>query len=426
MSLSDLDRHKVDHLFLLVGENPLPNYVAAQLLLKGQKIAYLVFSTHTDKVAERLKEALKKLHIQVKDVPLRNSESNGCLIARSLQDVASKISSKETIGLHYTGGTKVMAAHAYRALLNLNQNRSLAVFSYLDSRTLQLCIDDLENQQTRIFPAVLENPPSLETILGLHNLKWKAGKEPQKQPRAKEAAIAFAKFHTKADYGKAWRDWCRNTLYALKQSNSGNSRWQAENNLEAQHKLKIDKLPSSIVQVLRHYLEASVTELDLNLIKQKYSFPTLELVCQWLDGVWLEECVLSQIQGIDSQFVLSQPVMSIHIQDPKRSRQTDQFEFDVAFLHNYQLFGISCTTSLDHARCKQKLFEAILRVRQLGGDEARIALASANSDREQVKWLKQEVSLAISDRKIEVFGHDDLDTEKFSRKLINWVQQKTI
>jgi hypothetical protein len=64
-----------------------------------------------------------------------------------------------------------------------------------------------------------------------------------------------------------------------------------------------------------------------------------------------------------------------------------------------------------------------LRARQLGGDEARIALVSANSDGERVGWLKQEVSLAISDRKIEVFGREDLAPAKFSKKLTSWIQQ---
>lgn len=58
MSASELDNFKVDHLFLLIGENPLPNYVAAKTLLKEAGKAYLVFTEHTEKPTERLMEEL--------------------------------------------------------------------------------------------------------------------------------------------------------------------------------------------------------------------------------------------------------------------------------------------------------------------------------------------------------------------------------
>jgi len=58
MSTSEFDKYKVDHLFLLIGENPLPNYVAAKTLLAEGGKPYLVFTEHTQKPAERLQEAL--------------------------------------------------------------------------------------------------------------------------------------------------------------------------------------------------------------------------------------------------------------------------------------------------------------------------------------------------------------------------------
>jgi hypothetical protein len=273
-------------------------------------------------------------------------------------------------------------------------------------------------------------PPSLETILGLHNLKWKSGKEPQSQPRAKEAAIAFAEFHVSPDSAWEWRSWCEKVLATLKQPNK---RWKTDQELNQKSILEVKQLSSQIIDVLCHYLDfdKSSKELDLIKVREKYDFQNLEEVCQWLDGVWLEEYVLSQVQNVATQFDFDQSVMSLHIEDPNNpNRTTDQFEFDVAFLRGYQLFGISCTTSAIKSRCKQKLFEAILRARQLGGDEARIALVSCvGLDRNRnylsarPEWLKQDVNLAISDRKIEVFGREDLTPAKFSRKLTSWIQQ---
>lgn len=58
-----LNAYKTEHLFLLVGTNPLPNYVAALLLAKGEgKIILLHSGGHqgTGKVAENLERAITK------------------------------------------------------------------------------------------------------------------------------------------------------------------------------------------------------------------------------------------------------------------------------------------------------------------------------------------------------------------------------
>jgi len=47
----DWEYHQVDRLFLLIGENPLPNYVAARTLLKDGGKAYLVDTTGTNPTA---------------------------------------------------------------------------------------------------------------------------------------------------------------------------------------------------------------------------------------------------------------------------------------------------------------------------------------------------------------------------------------
>lgn len=40
MTTSEFDNYKVDHLFLLIGENPLPNYVAARTLRSARVVEY--------------------------------------------------------------------------------------------------------------------------------------------------------------------------------------------------------------------------------------------------------------------------------------------------------------------------------------------------------------------------------------------------
>jgi hypothetical protein len=128
-----------------------------------------------------------------------------------------------------------------------------------------------------------------------------------------------------------------------------------------------------------------------------------------------------QVEKIASKYQIQEIKRSLHIQDPEdSSRDQDQFEFDVAFLRGYQLFGISCSMTSKHSLCKEKLFEAYLRAKQLGGDEARVALVSCYE--EDTERLKKEISFIVQNIKIEVFGKKDLmNADKFAKKLNLWI-----
>src|SRR5262245_63079443 len=54
------DNLRSDHLFLLMGANPLPNWVAAQLLVNPGGTVHLAYTTKTREHARRLKETLEE------------------------------------------------------------------------------------------------------------------------------------------------------------------------------------------------------------------------------------------------------------------------------------------------------------------------------------------------------------------------------
>lgn len=450
MSTSEFDDYKVNHLFLLVGENPLPNYVAARLLLESGGTVHLVYTTKTKKRADILEQELKKLNIAVKPVELGEAAADGQKIRQKIKDKIlpkGKPPLNGRIGLNYTGGTKAMAVHAYQTLIELELSKP--VFSYLDSIKLQMCIDDNENETTIAIPAALAISPKLETILKLHNLSWQTNNPPISKPQLPKAAVKFAQQFMKSPpqgqeskISGMWRRWCN---AAFKNAKEPSGYWKQESDLSGLSLLKLliptDKgtvqVPDEIKQILREVMQcASETELNiqqaLNQSKlidtDPLGFTKLRQVYQWLDGGWLEDYVLWQVKKISDKYSLNQSQMSIHIQDPEKTgRTTDQFEFDVAFLRGYQLFAISCTTSAEHKLCKQKLFEAHLRAKQLGGDEARIALVCCYD--QDPNYLKQELSLILGnpkegdkyDPKIEVFGRSDLEPNKFAKKLDQWI-----
>jgi len=119
MSILNDQDHKVEYLFLLVGENPLPNYIAARTLLKDKGTVYLVFSLSTTLQKNCIQEGLinqNQNQNQIKEVipiDLAKYES----VARQIYErVKKKIPKTASVGLNYTGGTKTMAVHAYKAI----------------------------------------------------------------------------------------------------------------------------------------------------------------------------------------------------------------------------------------------------------------------------------------------------------------------
>ncbi|KOP23923.1 hypothetical protein AMR41_23555 [Hapalosiphon sp. MRB220] len=484
MSTSEFDGYKVDHLFLLIGENPLPNYVAAKMLLEEGGKPYLVFSERTEKPAERLKEELGLSDNEM--VPLNNNEANSYEIKKRIREkikeiqreIISKYPDKNQFGLNYTGGTKAMAAHAYQALLILDDNDSKIQlnpppsFSYLDSSSLKMLVEQKGNPIP--IDVNLKEKLSLKNVFDLHE-PWSQKQPPIENPKLPELAKEIAVLHTDVNVARAWRWWCDYVLRRNARNSQKPSEWLKEDCLKnitiplqaniadinlteylvtLMNSVNKDDSVSEIIQNILHifkdnefkkiremsqlsnslwsssntqYIEKIVAliqsslglsgaELSLADASQKGEFKKIKHLCKWLDGEWLEHHVLQEIKNISSpDNFISDSKMSFHIQDDKGN---DKFEFDVAFIHNYQLFAISCTTDTEPGLCKLKLFEAYRRTRQMGGDEARVALVCCY---EKPEKIKKGFMAQIQDENVNVFGCGEL--AKLSESLKIWIQK---
>ncbi|WP_016949981.1 Card1-like endonuclease domain-containing protein [Anabaena sp. PCC 7108] len=422
MTTSDFEAHKVDHLFLLVGENPLPNYVTANLLLKKDGTPYLVHTTGTETQAKRLKNILdrdeeRKGFQPAQLISLGKYESD----AYHIQDeIRRKIQGLKNgkIGLNYTGGTKAMAVHAYRAVLS--ESRPDTVFSYLDSRSLEMCIDreDRERIHIKVTPDVLQ--VDLKKVFELHGWKW--GSDPIDEPKLIKAAKAFAEFHTKEDGVIAWRNWCDQILRPVTKDKK--SKWLEEKELKKIDPLSLETVNSQ-PQIKSALIELGLTGEELSLDVVKEQGKKLKHVCEWLDGEWLEHYVLQQVQEFSEKWLIHDSATSFWISTENNPKQ-NKFQFDVAFMRGYQLFAISCTTDKTKQLCKSKLFEAYIRAQQLGGSEARVALVCCASQKD-VNALQTEISnvfssdsnAIIKDYKIAVFGADVL--MNLSEEIDTWI-----
>jgi hypothetical protein len=407
MSTSELEKFQVEYLFLLMGENPLPNYIAAVSLLKQKGTAFLVHTTRTKQQALRLQQVLEQTDRFQPACPidLGDRQADAHWIGIKIREYAENL--QGAIGLNYTGGTKAMSVHAYRAIEQIYPNAS---FSYLDANTLEMYFDSdiKESDRVKVLPQL-----SLAEMFQLHGLMWRVS--PTDRPIRPDLASEFAKLYQKPKLARAWRTWCDREF--RDRVRTKDRKWKEEGELQKLPPLNLQTLPETFQVVLQ---TIGALDRELSLVNAcQYGFPDCTNVCEWLDGIWLEHHVLSQVQSIAKNAKIQECKMSFRIDETSsQSRRWEKFELDVAFVRNSQLFALSCTTASDRKICKQKLFEANTRARQLGGIEARVGLVCCNDYPDS---LRAELEVEMRNRKLAVFGRQDLCS--LGQKIQKWIQQ---
>lgn len=376
--MHNLESYKSDHLFLLIGSNPLPNYVAAILLGHSHATKlYLIHTTDVEGIACNLQRSLAWPDDRLQFIPVDDANANDIF-----GKVKAEAAGKNNIGLHYTGGTKAMAVHAYRAIQSVDPQ---AVFSYLNARNLKLLIDQAERQSVE-YPVGMDVKLEIKDLLGLHGYHLKD--EPQTEPFLPD----FCRDMLKVPYEEL-RNWCNNHLRTSK-------------GLKTTGKLRKEVLPTNEpFAPIQDYWNGCIT---LNDLANKWSMKDAKEVAEFIDGKWLEHYVLWSVQQVKSAGNIHQSVLNIN---PKERHR--EFEFDVAAMRGYQLFGFSCSTiKPSKGNIKQKLFEAYLRVRQMGGDEARVAFVgfTPNKSDNNPRLIEQDIEEQWEGQKnkIRVFGAEHL------------------
>lgn len=386
-----------DHLFLLVGRNPLPNWVTARLLLNPGKQLYLVHtegSQGTRIVAQRLAEHLTQAGLPTPKLIGILDEADAGEVFSKLRAEINTIKSG-AVGLNYTGGTKVMAVHAYRAFSeHLPQGLPPVRFSYLDARSLMMVFDpDDANPRSRFYAVGLAD----EACIDLESLYRLHGEAPIQQMddkvRAEPAITALVEINQRSRGLREWRGWCQTNLKDSK-----------TNEFLPEVELLSVPLPSEapLNRVSLALKSGQFQQGDtLGNVYPIWGFPNVSELAKWLDGGWLEDYVLDCVQRGASDAQLNQYARNVIIQRNNRT-----FEIDILVVRGYQLFLISCYAGPTRSISKEHLFEAYVRAHQWGGEEARAALVSLYSDPEEIRM---DVALTLdSSDKIRVFGQADL------------------
>jgi len=412
MKNDPLAKYRTDVLFLPMGFNPLPNYVAGMLLTKPASTVYLLYSRGKNgaKVIESswnaanwVSKALRDKKKEIKVFPIDVEESNKTDIEKKVRDLLGHPKFPGgRVGVNYTGGTKPMSTHAYRTIEQFaieKKWREKPIFSYLDPRELALRI---EMGATGDFVRVIHHPEvslTLEGLLRIHDCEFKKNGI-NHEIKHSRLARAIAEVHSTKDGFESWNGWLESAkisgrLRALPPSDNAHLKpvW-----IVLQEICGGQPAPETVVEKLNFNLES---------------------LTNWLEGGWLEDYAFEALFNAIKK-ILGSDVLAYCGKNLKaKQSQSRDLELDLAAVLGYQFFAISCKAGQAHKdKTKLALFEAYIRATQLGGDEARAGLVCCSQDPEAAQ--NDLVDAWDAEDKIKVFGMFDL--MKLETKFLDWLE----
>ena len=364
-----MSERKFGSLFLLVGSNPLPNYLAA-LVLRPRAVT-LFYSPETEEVKNLLRQKLTTAltNVNVKETCI-DDVTDAAKVRAAFRSIPAS-----THHLHYTGGTKIMAAHARMAFRDAGGKDQQA--SYLDERKGLLRFDDGSNID------LLEQQISVtvDDFLALHGITRHHPDPPSLDHPTEDDAgrIAQAVIRNPA---------VARELYAIHRDKSNK-------------RVTLEKAKG--VPVL---LEELVPDLKRQIPEAHWDKDTFEKWLRFLCGEWMDVwCGALLRQIVDGSEIIVD--LNCTLANGRKC------QIDVALVRSHRLYVVSCTTDTSLGICKSKLFEVAMRARQLGGDLARSALVcllhGSDSNGAYVDQLRNDVAdVWKAPNTPRVFGHDNL------------------
>lgn len=362
-----------DRLVLLIGTNPLPNFVVAEHFLNTMQLkkVYLIYSEKTRfydgtfHEAERLEDVIRARHPKKRDLlPFQKIAISDISTAKVIrQEVEDKLIEKLPPGckihLNYTGGTKAMGIHIYNILKEAKEISEKS-FSYLDARTYQI-VDDDEGITTKDLRDNISI--SFDEMIRLHGLN--RANEDKDTSEFKETLSYFKQIIK----NNALDDYFRYYNRPLFENKKGGL---VEKTNDLKEETKKTRISGELLEVFKTLPEKWRFFND----NGEYVEPedkNIKSPLMYLDGIWLEDYVYEALKALKEGCPNLNFYKNWEIKKPEWKNDS-KFEIDVIALRGYQLIGISCTTSTGTELCKKKGFEILLRTRQIGGDEAKAVL----------------------------------------------------
>ena len=432
----------IQHLVLLVGTNPLPNYVVAKYFLTREnklKKIWLVYSekignqNSTRDLAENLSNVLNKItEVSIKFISLSDVSS-----AKKIEsDIKEKLIPKffdEYVHLNYTGGTKAMSVHVYRTLERELGNR--CSFSYLDSR------DYILKNDNGIITNDLRDEIniSFDDLIDLHGCEKV---ESEYKPKWIEVIDAFERLIVEDKLKDEYLKWVKEFLRKVYFKNNDFIR-EVDKFVEHNHlpgksdylnnffrnNTKVDvmkllqKIPSEYSIINEDGTLWLPNKKDKN-IENTYKKRLGTSVENFLNGKWLEVYV-SEVLKRNLKKQNDKSIVLVDNWKIKKKTARKPFEIDLLALYGYQLCGISITTSDREPTCKGKVFEILHRVHQLGGSESKAILITCLPKKNIYRFKKDlETITGATKEKLLVLCEADLKPDDLWRKIYRHIKEE--
>lgn len=445
-------------LALLVGTNPLPDYVVAKYFIKTNPNLKKIWLIHSETIekqegTEEFAENIRRVVTEEPDLRKPDFEfialsnvGSALAIKKDLMDkFFCKLPMDVKMHLNYTGGTKSMAVHVYR---NLEQNlKNHCSYSYLDARTYMLKSDESMTPLSNNLRDVVSI--SLDDLIKLHGYEKHEDETPFTTDNFDSIMNLFETLIKEDKLETVFLSWKNNFIRKvyyendkfivkprdfLKHNNLLNVNGQIDeskiNKLKDEFK---EETPDEVKELLRLFPQnksmlnddGSLWIPDINESKNNYNKRIRGTIKDFLDGKWLESYVYRIIQDAltnDERLHEKSSKKNISIDSNwkirKRGIINKDFELDVIVLNGYQVCGISCTTSDKQYICKEKAFEVLHRVKQIGGEEAKAILVGCLEKDVKDDFVKD--ILTVSGSRISDFimlGIEDLKPEKLWQQI---------
>jgi hypothetical protein len=412
-----------EHLILLMGTNPLPNFIVAEYYLQNNPALKNIWLVHSEKTnsqegtytyAENLVNALKLRHphksISFNFIPLSDISNAGKILSDVKKLLIAGLKENSSVHLNYTGGTKVMGTHVYLALKQ-EEKRLSKSFSYLDARTFRIVndekgviTDDLRNKVSILF----------EELIKLHGFKR------TNDDSDKDFSEAIKVFKNLIDEKRLDNYFKENGGYNRRLFESKNKEGKLSEKIsELKEELKGYKATDTFFSVVRSMPEGHQLFDATGNFVTPVNNRQCESAIRFLDGSWFEDYIYtSLVNGVSDS-----SIKILKNREIKKDGWTGNFQLDVILIKGYQLIGISCTTSKEKHICKSKGFEIIHRAKQIGGDEAKAVLFTLLDDGRKLD-LQDEllIDTGSTTANIIVFGIEDLNEDYIVKKIKEFIK----
>lgn len=428
-------------LVLLIGTNPLPNFVVAKYFIENNpslKRIWMIISDgtpmqpSTEKLADNLRAVLTEINDKIKFpktfsiTDIGDAESIYDTVVKMHQAII-KSENLTKVHLNYTGGTKPMSVHVYRAIEE--KFEEFGEFSYLDARDFKLKMD---RQKSKTISELRKKVDiSILELIKLHDCdEANDFKKNKKKTLATIKELEPAKKYLEALIGT--ENWQNKLLefstkgYQLKTivedmyANKKNSSWEnrIQDYVDNEHILEAMRLIPEEYRLLQD--DGKIVPKNGGDKKKK------EKTADFFGGVWLEhyiyEFLNTKIIEMNEGKVVSQSIaIETDVSIKAENTQSKGFQIDVLMINGYQVCGISCTTAARQDICKGKSFEIIHRSQQFGGEEGKALLICFLSN-ELIEDFESDIkSHTSAESKFMVLGIDDLAPDRLWEKINEFI-----